>query len=93
MTPRNKGELRGAKERSIHYNNSDAPLRVARMNHIRKIVANRQRWEILTMPESFKTIAKDTVESIGGIAPCPLLVTDAQGLVVGASPPDAVGST
>ena len=45
------------------------------------------------MPESFKTIARDTVESIGGIAPCTLLVTDDQGLVIGASPPEALGST
>ena len=45
------------------------------------------------MPETFKTIARDTVESIGGIAPCPLLVTDKQGVVLGASPQDALGST
>ena len=45
------------------------------------------------MPESFESLARDTVEAIGEIAPCPLLVTDERGVVVGASPPSALGST
>ena len=46
--------------------------------------------------ETFESIAKDTVASMAGIVRCSLLVTNSQGVVVGAlghPPPSGLGTT